>query len=119
MVTKIGINGFGRIGRLVFRVAANRPDVEITGINDPFIDADYMAYMLKYDSVHGRFRGSAETRNGKLIVNGRDINVYAAMSPREIPWAACGARYIVESTGAFTTVEKAADHLKAGAEKVV
>jgi glyceraldehyde 3-phosphate dehydrogenase len=119
MVTKIGINGFGRIGRLVFRAALNRPEAEVTGINDPFIDAEYMAYMLKYDSVHGRFQGSAEARDGKLIVNGRALNVYAAMNPQEIPWAACEARYIVESTGVFTTVGKAAGHLSAGAGKVV
>jgi glyceraldehyde 3-phosphate dehydrogenase len=119
MVMKIGINGFGRIGRLVFRVAVDRPDVEIVGINDPFIDAEYMAYMLKYDSVHGRFKGSAEGKDGKLVVNGKEINVYASMSPREIPWAACGAQYIIESTGAFTTVDKAADHLAAGAKKVL
>ncbi len=119
MVTKIGINGFGRIGRLVFRAALNDPNAEIVGINDPFIDAEYMAYMLKYDSVHGRFKGSAEARAGKLVVNGRAIDAYAAMAPQEIPWAACGARYIIESTGVFTTIEKAAAHLKAGAQKVL
>jgi glyceraldehyde 3-phosphate dehydrogenase len=119
MVTKIGINGFGRIGRLVFRAALNHPELEVVGINDPFIDAEYMAYMLKYDSVHGRFKGSAEGRDGKFIVNGRSIHVYAAMKPEEIPWAACGAGYVVESTGVFTTLEKAAAHLKAGAHKVV
>ena len=119
MATKIGINGFGRIGRLVCRAALNHPEVEVVGINDPFIDTSYMAYMLKYDSVHGRFRGSAAVRDGKFVVNGQAIGVYAAMHPDEIPWRACGARYIVESTGAFTTVEKAAAHLKAGADKVV
>jgi glyceraldehyde 3-phosphate dehydrogenase len=119
MVTKIGINGFGRIGRLVFRAAVNYPEAEVVGINDPFIDAEYMAYMLKYDSVHGRFKGSAEARNGKLIVNGRAIDVYAAKAPQEIPWAVCGARYIIESTGIFTTVDKAAAHLKAAAQKVL
>ena len=85
MTTKIGINGFGRIGRLVFRVAADRPEVEVAGINDPFIDAEYMAYMLKYDSVHGRFKGSAEARSGKLVVNGHAIDVYAYTSPGGIP----------------------------------
>jgi glyceraldehyde 3-phosphate dehydrogenase len=119
MVTKIGINGFGRIGRLVFRAATNHAEAEVVGINDPFVDADYMAYMLKYDSVHGRFKGSAESRNGKLIVNGRAIDVHAATAPPQIPWTACGARYIVESTGVFTTTEKAAGHLEAGAQKVV
>jgi glyceraldehyde 3-phosphate dehydrogenase len=119
MATRIGINGFGRIGRLVFRAAVDRRDAEVVGINDPFIDAEYMAYMLKYDSVHGRFKGAAEARDGKLIVNGRAVNVYGAMSPHEVPWAECGADYIVESTGVFTTLEKCAAHLKAGARKVV
>ena len=116
---QIGINGFGRIGRLVFRVAANNPDVEVVGINDPFIDPEYMAYMLKYDSVHGRFKGSVEARDGKLVVNGHPISVYASMDPSQIPWSECGARYVVESTGAFTTLDTAAAHLKAGAEKVL
>jgi glyceraldehyde 3-phosphate dehydrogenase len=119
MMTKIGINGFGRIGRLVFRVALNRSEVEVVGINDPFIDPEYMAYMLKYDSVHGRFSGSVGARDGKLVVNGTPIGVYAAANPQEIPWARCGADYIVESTGVFTNVEKAGAHLKAGAQKVV
>ncbi|MFN0166653.1 MAG: type I glyceraldehyde-3-phosphate dehydrogenase [Bryobacteraceae bacterium] len=119
MATRIGINGFGRIGRLVFRVAMKNPEVEVVGINDPFIDADYMAYMLKYDSVHGRFKGSAEVTDGKFIVNGREIAVYAAMKPQEIPWAACDAEYIVESTGVFTGIDTAGAHLKAGARKVV
>jgi glyceraldehyde 3-phosphate dehydrogenase len=118
-VTKIGINGFGRIGRLVLRAAANNPEVRIVGINDPFIDAGYMAYLLKYDSVHGRFRGTAKTRDSQLLVNGHAIDVYAAMQPEEIPWAACGAEYIVESAGHFTTVEHAGAHLKTGARKVV
>jgi glyceraldehyde 3-phosphate dehydrogenase len=119
MVTRIGINGFGRIGRLVFRIAADSPDIEVVGINDPFIDTDYMAYMLKYDSVHGRFSGSVEARDGTLVVNGRAINCYAAMKPGEIPWRDCGAAYIVESTGAFTEIGKASAHLAAGAQKVV
>jgi len=119
MLARIGINGFGRIGRLFFRIAIDHPDVEVVGINDPFIDAEYMAYMLKYDSVHGRFKGSMELRNGKLIVNGHAIDVYANINPQEIPWAACNAQYIVESTGVFTTIEKATAHLQAGARKVV
>ena len=119
MLTRIGINGFGRIGRLVFRIAMNHPDIEVVGINDPFIDAEYMEYMLKYDSVHGRFKGSVESRDGKLIVNGQAIDVYANINPQEIPWAACNAQYIVESTGVFTTIEKATAHLQAGARKVV
>ncbi len=119
MAIKVGINGFGRIGRLFFRAALNNPKVEITGINDPFIDAEYMVYMLKYDTVHGRFKGTAEVRDGKLVVNGKPINVYAAMKPEEIPWKACGAEYVLESTGVFTEIEKAKAHLKAGARKVV
>jgi len=119
MLTRIGINGFGRIGRLVFRIAMNHPEVEVVGINDPFLDAEYMRYMLKYDSVHGRFKGSVESRDGKLIVNGQAIDVYANINPQEIPWGACSAEYIVESTGAFTTVEKAMAHLQAGARRVV
>src|SRR5215471_915103 len=129
METKIGINGFGRIGRLVFRAALNNPKVKIVGINDPFLDAEYMAYMLKYDSVHGRFRGTAKAkvnqpqpmqqRHAQLLVNGQAIDVYAAMRPEEIPWAACGAEYIVESAGPFTKLENAGGHLKAGAHKVV
>ncbi len=119
MKVKVGINGFGRIGRLVFRSAVNNPNVEIVGINDPFIDVDYMAYMLRYDTVHGRFEGDIEVKDGKLVVNGHAVNVYAAMSPEEIPWGECGAEYIVESTGVFTTTEKASAHIKAGAKKVV
>src|SRR5215469_1866387 len=128
-MTKIGINGFGRIGRLVFRAALNNPKVKIVGINDPFLDAEYMAYMLKYDSVHGRFRGTAKAkvnqpqpmqqRHAQLLVNSQAIDVYAAMRPEEIPWAACGAEYIVESAGPVTKIENAGGHLKAGAHKVV
>jgi len=119
MAVKIGINGFGRIGRLVFRAAINNPDVEIKGINDPFIDLDYMTYMLRYDSVHGKFDGEIATKDGKLVVNGKEISVYACMNPEEIPWSECGAEYIVEATGVFTTMDKASGHLKAGAKKVV
>jgi glyceraldehyde 3-phosphate dehydrogenase len=119
MATKIGINGFGRIGRLVFRAALKNPDAEVVAINDPFIDSEYMAYMLQYDSVHGRFKGTVESRDGKLVVNGHPIDVYAAMKPQEIPWAASGAKWIVESTGVFTTIDGASAHLAAGAEKVV
>jgi glyceraldehyde 3-phosphate dehydrogenase len=119
MATKIGINGFGRIGRLVFRVVLDHPEAEVVGINDPFIDAEYMAYMLKYDSVHGRFKGTARAKGNELIVNGRTIDVYAAKQPEEIPWAACGAEYVVESSGVYNTLESAGAHLKAGAHKVV
>jgi glyceraldehyde 3-phosphate dehydrogenase len=119
MATKIGINGFGRIGRLVFRAALDNPKAKIVGINDPFIDPEYMAYMLKYDSVHGRFKGKAEAKDSQLVVNGHPIDVYEAKRPEEIPWATCGADYIVESTGVFTTLEQASAHLKGGAHKVV
>jgi glyceraldehyde 3-phosphate dehydrogenase len=119
MATKIGINGFGRIGRLVFRAALDHPEVKILGLNDPFIEAEYMAYMLKYDSVHGRFKGTVTAEDNRLVVNGHAIDVYDAKKPEEIPWGTCGAEYIVESSGAFTTIEKAGAHLKAGAHKVV
>ena len=116
---KIGINGFGRIGRLVFRVAAADPSVEVVAVNDPFIDLDYMVYMLKYDSVHGHFNGTVETKDGKLIVNGEAVTVYNCMNPSEIPWGEAGADYVVESTGVFTTMEKASAHFAGGAKKVV
>lgn len=120
MAIKIGINGFGRIGRLVFREAVAHPDVyEIVGVNDPFIAPDYAAYMVKYDTVHGRFDGELSSKDGKLIVNGREVAFFACKNPDEIPWASVGAEYIVESTGVFTTTEKASAHIKAGAKKVV
>ena len=120
MAIKIGINGFGRIGRLVFRAAVAQPEkYEIVGINDPFIDVDYMVYMVKYDTMQGRFNGEICSKDGKLIVNGMAVSVYASKDPAEIPWAACGAEYVVESTGVFTTTEKAMAHVKAGAKKVV
>jgi glyceraldehyde 3-phosphate dehydrogenase len=119
MAVKVGINGFGRIGRLVFRAAVENPNIEIKGINDPFIDLEYMTYMLRYDTVHGKFNGEIATKDGKLVVNGREIAVFAAKDPTEIPWGACGAEYVVESTGVFTTVEKASAHFKGGAKKVI
>ncbi|MBE6907721.1 type I glyceraldehyde-3-phosphate dehydrogenase [Marasmitruncus massiliensis] len=120
MAIKVGINGFGRIGRLVFRAAVAQPETfEIVGINDPFIDLDYMVYMTKYDTMHGRFEGEVSTSGDKLIVNGKSINVSACMNPEEIPWGQWGADYVVESTGVFTTMDKASAHLKAGAKKVV
>jgi len=119
MSVKLGINGFGRIGRLVFRAAINNPEVEIRGINDPFIDLEYMKYMLRYDSVHGQFKGEISSKDGKLVVNGKEIAVFASMNPDEIPWSDCGAEYIVESTGVFTDAEKAALHFKGGAKKVI
>ncbi len=119
MAVKIGINGFGRIGRLAFRAAVNNPNVQVVGINDPFIDLEYMKYMLQYDSVHGKFDGSIEIKDDKFVVNGNAINVYACMKPEEIPWKDCGAEYVIESTGLFTDAEKAKVHLQAGAKKVV
>jgi glyceraldehyde 3-phosphate dehydrogenase len=119
MVVKVGINGFGRIGRLVFRAALNNPDIVVTGINDPFIDLEYMKYMLKYDTIHGQFKGEIEGKDGKLVVNGHAISVFGVMEPTEIPWKDCGAEYIVESTGVFTTTEKASAHFKGGAKKVI
>ena len=119
MTVKVGINGFGRIGRLVFRASVNNPAVEVVAINDPFIDLDYMVYMVTYDSVHGRFKGTVKTENGKLVVNGKTIAIYGAKDPAEIPWGQAGADYIVESTGVFTETATASAHLKGGAKKVV
>ena len=115
---KVGINGFGRIGRLVFRAAMTRNDIEIVGIND-LIDVDYMVYMLKYDTMHGRFNGTAEAKDGKLIVNGQAIRVTAEKDPANLKWNEVGAEYVVESTGLFLTKEKAEAHIKAGAKRVV
>ena len=119
MAVKVGINGFGRIGRLVFRASVANPEVQVVGINDPFIDVNYMVYMLTYDTVHGKFQGEAYAKDGKLFVNGKEIAVYAAKDPTTIPWSECGAEYIVESTGVFTTTEKASAHFAGGAKKVV
>ncbi|MCK5812057.1 MAG: type I glyceraldehyde-3-phosphate dehydrogenase [Clostridiales bacterium] len=119
MTVKVGINGFGRIGRLVFRAASENPNVTVVGVNDPFMTTDYMAYMVKYDTVHGRFNGEVEYKEDKLIVNGEEIAVYAKMNPAEIPWSECGADYVVEATGVFLTTEKASAHLKGGAKKVI
>jgi glyceraldehyde 3-phosphate dehydrogenase len=115
---KVGINGFGRIGRMVFRAAAARKDIEVVGIND-LLDVDYLAYMLKYDSVHGRFKGDVSTSDGKLIVNGKTIRCSAETNPANLKWSEVGADYVVESTGIFLTKDTADAHLKAGAKKVV
>ncbi len=119
MAIKVGINGFGRIGRMVFRAAVTKPEIEIVAVNDPFIDPDYMVYMLKYDSVHGRFDGEVSAEGDKLIVNGKAIKVFNCMDPKEIAWGSCGVEYVVESTGVFTTTEKASAHFAGGAKKVV
>ncbi len=115
---KIGINGFGRIGRLVFRAAQTRDDIVVVGIND-LIDVDYMAYMLKYDSMHGRFDGTVKVKDGMLVVNGKKIRVTAEKDPANLKWNEVGAEYVVESTGLFLTREKAEAHLKAGAKRVI
>jgi len=118
MGPKIGINGFGRIGRLVMRVALEH-GVDVVSINDPFIELDYMVYMFKYDSTHGQFKGKVSTDGKALHVDGKTIHVHNLKDPKEIPWGADGAEYVVESTGCFTTIEKAGAHLTGGAKKVI
>lgn len=118
MAIKVGINGFGRIGRLVFRASVSNPEIEVVAIND-LIDANYMAYMLKYDSVHGRFNGDVKVDGGHLVVNGKKIRVTSEKDPANLKWNEVGAEYIVESTGLFLTKETAEKHLQAGAKKVI
>ncbi|KPA80197.1 glyceraldehyde 3-phosphate dehydrogenase cytosolic [Leptomonas pyrrhocoris] len=117
-MVKIGINGFGRIGRIVFRAAQSRPDIEIVGIND-VLDAEYMAYMLKYDSTHGRFDGTVETKDGALVVNGKTIRITSERDPANLKWGDIGAEVVVESTGLFLTHETAQKHIQAGAKRVI
>ena len=119
MSIKVGINGFGRIGRLVFRAGIDREDIEFLGINDPGMTPDYMAYMLRYDTMHGQFTGTIEYDDESITVNGKRIMVYAKFKPEEIPWGELGVEYVVESTGLFLTKEKAQGHLDAGAKKVI
>lgn len=116
---KIGINGFGRIGRLVFRASLAHPNVQVVSINDPFMEVDYMSYLLRYDSTHGRLNADVSVQPGKLVVGGQSIAVHAERNPEQIPWGASGAVYVVESTGVFTTKEKAGLHLKGGAKRVI
>lgn len=118
MTIKVGINGFGRIGRFVFRAACERSDIEVVGIND-LLDADYMAYMLKYDSTHGKFNGTVEVVDGQLVVNGNTVRVTAERNPADLAWDAIGVDVVVESTGLFLTDETARKHIEAGAKKVV
>ena len=118
MAIKVGINGFGRIGRLVFRASLSHPDVEVVGIND-LITPDYMAYMLKYDTMQGKFEGTVDYTDHSIIVNGREIAVFCERDKENLPWGEIGAEYIVESTGLFLTKEKAQGHLTAGAKKVI
>ena len=119
MKAKIGINGFGRIGRLVFRAALAHDDVEVVGLNDPFMNPEYMAYMLKYDSVHGKFPGEVSAEDGALVVNGKKYPVFTAMEVKDIPWASVGAEYICECTGKHLTKELCQGHIDAGAKHVV
>ncbi len=119
MSIKVGINGFGRIGRLVFRAGLSNPEIDFVAINDPFMTPDYMAYMLKYDTVHGQYKGEISYTDNSIIVDGKEIKFFACMNPAEIPWGEAGADYVVESTGVFTTTEKASAHFTGGAKKVV
>ena len=119
MSIKIGINGFGRIGKLAFQAALEKKEVEVVAINDPFITADYMAYMVKYDTVHGRFEGTVEGKDNELVVNGKSIKVFNEMEPKNIPWGELGVEYVLECSGVFTTTEKANGHLEGGAKKVI
>ncbi len=119
MSVKIGINGFGRIGNLSFQAALAKEGVEVVAINDPFINAEYMAYMTKFDTVHGRFNGTVESKDGVLVVNGKEIKVYNEMDPHNIPWGKIGVDYVLECSGVFTTMDKAQAHIDAGAKKVI
>ena len=118
MAIRVGINGFGRIGRLVFRAAQERNDIEVVGIND-LLDAEYMAYMLKYDTVHGKFKGTVEVKNGNLIVNGKEVRITAERNPADLKWGDIGVDYVAECTGLFLDKEKAQLHIDAGAKYVV
>jgi glyceraldehyde 3-phosphate dehydrogenase len=114
---KLGINGFGRIGRIAFRVAVSRPEVEVVGIND-LLDVEHLAYLLKYDSTHGRFNGTVDVKDGNLIVNGKEIRITAERNPEDLKWDAIGAEVVLDCTGIFTTLEGAGKHIAAGAKKV-
>lgn len=116
---KVGINGFGRIGRLVMRVSLERDNVDVVAVNDPFIDVEYMKYMLTYDTIHGKYNADIKIDGNDLVINGKVVKVFNCMEPSEIPWGEVGAEYVVESSGVFTTTEKAEAHLKGGAKKVV
>ena len=118
MSIKVGINGFGRIGRMVMRCCLNHPNIEIVGIND-LCPADYLAYMLKFDTMHGKFQGEVSAEGNNIVVNGKSIPVFAERDPANLPWAKVGAEYVIESTGLFLTKEKAAGHIAAGAKHVV
>ena len=119
MSVKVGINGFGRIGKLVFQAALEKGEVDVVAVNDPFITAEYMVYMLKFDTVHGKFNGQVRGEGNKLYVNDKVVNVYNEMDPHNIPWGAEGVEYVLECSGVFTTLEKAQAHIDAGAKKVL
>jgi glyceraldehyde 3-phosphate dehydrogenase len=119
MVHKVGINGFGRIGRLVMRASLEHPEIAVVAINDPFIDLEYMVYLFKYDSTHGQFKGDVHHKDGKLYINGHQITVSGERDPTKIPWKDTGADYVIESTGVFLDVAKCQAHLQAGAKKVI
>jgi glyceraldehyde-3-phosphate dehydrogenase type I len=119
MVVNVGINGFGRIGRLVMRASLKHPDVKVVAINEPFMDLNYMIYLFKYDSTHGRFHGDVHGENGKLVIDGHHITIADKKDPAQIPWKEMGAEFIVESTGVFLSLEQCQNHIKAGAKKVV
>ena len=119
MSVKVGINGFGRIGKLAFQAALAKEEVEVVAVNDPFVTADYMAYMVKFDTVHGRFNGTVEEKDGNLVINGNTIKVFNEMEPKNIPWGELGVEYVLECSGVFTTMEKAQAHLEGGAKKVL
>jgi len=118
-MVKVGINGFGRIGQMVTRAAANFDDVEIVAVNDPFTDLEYAAYLFKYDSTHGKYKGTVEAKDDKLYIDGKPISFFKERDPSAIPWASAGATVVIESTGIFKTIEKASAHLKGGAETVI
>jgi len=119
MTIKVGINGFGRIGRIVFRNAVQYKDIEIVAVNDPFIEPKYAVYMLKYDSTHGQFDGTVSVDGSDLTINDKKVKFYTERDPANIPWKDTGAEYVIESTGVFTTIDKAGAHLKGGAKKVI
>ncbi|KAI8634082.1 glyceraldehyde-3-phosphate dehydrogenase [Xylariaceae sp. FL1651] len=119
MAIKVGINGFGRIGRIVFRNAVEHPEIQIVAVNDPFIETKYAEYMLKYDSTHGIFKGTVSVDSDGLVVNGKKVKFYQERDPAAIPWKETGAEYVIESTGVFTTTDKAKAHLTGGAKKVI
>lgn len=118
-MVKVGINGFGRIGRLVCRAAFEHDEIDVVAINDPFIDLEYMVYMFNYDSTHGRFKGTVASKDGKLVINGKEVTVSMERNPADIKWGAAGADYVIESSGVFTTNEKASLHMSGGAKKVI